>query len=142
MFRGVETPTGMVCVKANWRDNPWFTAELEQERQDCLRMQPDQYDHIWEGGYVTVASGAYFAQGLANARLEGHIGVVPADPLMTMRAYFDIGGTGAKADACAIWIAQFVGKEIRSLDYYEAVGQPLAAHIQWLTHRGYGPGKV
>jgi hypothetical protein len=42
-------------VKANWRDNPWFTAELEQERLDCLRMQPDQYDHIWEGGYITFA---------------------------------------------------------------------------------------
>jgi phage terminase large subunit len=61
---------------------------------------------------------------------------------MTTRAYWDIGGTGAKADACAIWIVQFVGKEIRNLNYYEAVGQPLATHIQWLTHNGYGPGKV
>jgi phage terminase large subunit len=41
--------------RANWRDNPWFTAELEQERLDCLRMQPDQYQHIWEGDYVTIA---------------------------------------------------------------------------------------
>jgi phage terminase large subunit len=49
MLRGAEKPTGSVVVEANWRDNPWFTAELEQERLDCLRMQPDQYDHIWEG---------------------------------------------------------------------------------------------
>lgn len=137
MFRGVEIPTGAVVVKANWRDNPWFTAELEQERLDCLRMQPDQYDHIWEGGYITVAAGAYFAKGLADARTSGRIGKVAADPLMTLRAYWDIGGTGAKADACAIWIVQFIGKEVRVLDYYETVGQPLAAHVAWLRDKKY-----
>ena len=65
------------------------------------------------------------------------IGVVAPDPLMTLRAYWDIGGTGAKADACAIWIAQFVGTDVRVLDYYEAVGQPLAAHVDWLRSRKY-----
>ena len=110
MFRGAEIPTGAQVVQANWRDNPWFTAELEQERLDCLRMQPEQYDHIWEGGYVTVASGAYFAKQLALAKTENRIGVLAADPLMTTRAYWDIGGTGAKSDACAIWIVQFIGQ--------------------------------
>ena len=63
MFRAAELPTGaVVVVKANWRDNPWFTAELEQERLDCLRLQPDKYDHIWEGGYEQVHEGAYFAK--------------------------------------------------------------------------------
>lgn len=138
MLRGAEIPTGAQVVKANYRDNPWFTKELEQERLDCLRMQPDQYDHIWEGGYITIASGAYFAKGLAQARVEGRIGRVSADPLMTLRAYWDIGGTGAKADACAIWIAQFIGKEVRVLDYYERVGQPLSAHVEWLRSSGYG----
>lgn len=137
MLRGAETPTGAVVVRANWKDNPWFTAELEQERLDCLRMQPDQYDHIWEGGYITLAEGAYFAKVLAAAKAEGRIGRVAADPLMTYRAIWDIGGTGAKADACAIWIAQFIGKEVRVLDYYEAVGQPLAAHVAWLRSKGY-----
>lgn len=137
MFRGAEVPTGSVIVKANWRDNPWFTDELEQERLDCLRMQPDQYEHIWDGGYISVVSGAYFAKELTAARNEGRIGKVAADPLMTLRAFFDIGGTGAKADAVAIWIAQFIGREIRVLDYYEAVGQPLATHINWLRASGY-----
>lgn len=137
LLRGAELPTGAVVVKANWRDNPWFTPELEQERLDCLRMQPDQYDHIWEGGYITVAEGAYFARQLAECKGQGRIGRLAADPLMTVRAYWDIGGTGAKADACAIWIVQFVGQEARVLDYYEAVGQPLAAHVEWLRAKGY-----
>lgn len=140
MFRGVEKPTGAVVVQANWRDNPWFyDGELEQERLDCLRMQPDQYDHIWEGGYVSVIAGAYYAKAIADAKAQGRIGRVPADPLMTYRAFFDIGGTGAKADAVAIWIAQFIGREIRALDYYEAVGQPLATHLAWMRTKGYTP---
>jgi phage terminase large subunit len=137
MLRGSELPTGAIVVRANWSDNPWLPPELNQERLDCLRLQPEQYDHIWEGGYATITEGAYYAKQLAEARAQGRIGRVARDPLMTIRAYWDIGGTGAKADACAIWIAQFIGREIRVLDYYEAVGQELAEHVAWLRMRGY-----
>lgn len=142
MLRGESLPTGAVVVKANWRDNPKFPAVLEAERQDCLRLTPEQYDHIWEGGYATVLAGAYYAKSIAEAKQAGRIGRVSADPLMTRRAFFDIGGTGAKADAVAIWIAQFVGREIRVLDYYEAVGQPLAVHLAWMRERGYDSGQA
>lgn len=137
LLRGAEKPTGAIVVNANWRDNPWFGAELEQERKDCMRISPDDYAHVWEGGYVTVVKGAYFAKHLSEAKAQGRIGRVAADPLMTIRAYWDLGGRGAKSDATAIWIAQFIGKEIRVLDHYEAVGQPLAAHVAWMRERGY-----
>ena len=137
MFRAGAMPTGAVCIRANWSDNPWFPGVLEQERQDCLANNPDQYGHIWEGEYVSVSIGSYFAEGLARANLENRIGRLAADPLLSIRAYWDIGGTGAKADAAAIWLVQFVGKEVRVLDYYEASGQPLSAHIAWLRANGY-----
>lgn len=142
MLRGTEKPTGSVVIRANWRDNPFFTAELEQERQDCLRQQPEQYDHIWEGGYVVILDGAYYAKHLNDARRAGRIARVSADPLMTVRLFFDIGGTGMKADAVSIWAVQFIGKEIRALDYYEAVGQPLATHVQWMRERDYIPKRA
>lgn len=138
LLRGDALPTGAVVVRANWSENPWFPSVLEQERRDCLSNEPDQYDHIWEGGYVTAVSGAYYAEAISKARQEGRIGRVQADPLMQARAFWDIGGTGAKADACSVWVAQFVGREIRVLDYYEAVGQPLSAHVNWLRGAGYG----
>lgn len=134
MFRSGETPTGSIVVKANWNDNPWFPDELKQERLDCLRDNPDQYDHIWEGGYISIADGAYYAASLTKARAERRIGKVAADPLMQLRAFWDIG----VRDATAIWIAQFIGREIRVLRYYEAVGQPLATHLNWLRDNGYG----
>lgn len=142
MLRGGEIPTGAVVVRANWRDNPKFPSVLEQERLDCLRLQPEQYDHIWEGGYATVLEGAYFARAIADAKAQGRIGRVSADPLLSIRVFCDIGGTGAKADAFSMWVAQFVGREIRLLDYYEAVGQPLATHLAWLRGKGWGPGKA
>ena len=137
MLRGESLPTDAIVVKANWDSNPWFPEELEQERLDCQRTEPDQYEHIWEGDYISVASGAYYAAALTKAKQNKRIANVSADPLMAYRAYWDIGGTGAKADACSIWIAQFIGKEIRVLDYYEAQGQPLGAHVQWLRDNGY-----
>lgn len=137
MLRGIMPPTGSIVVKANWDNNPYFPKELEQERLDCMRDEPDQYEHIWNGEYVTVSSGAYYAKHLAAAKAEGRIGVVPADPLMTIRLFVDIGGTGARADAFTIWAVQFVGLQVRVLNYYEAVGQPLATHIAWLRSQGY-----
>lgn len=134
MFRGGEIPTGAIVVKANWRDNPWWTDELEQERLDCLRMTPDDYQHVWEGDYVSIVEGAYYAKQLNDARAQGRIGVVTPDPLMQYRAFWDIG----TRDATAIWVAQYVGTSIRVLNYYEAVGQPLGTHLEWLRANGYG----
>lgn len=142
MLRGHDKPTGAVVVRANWSDNPWFTKVLEQERLDCLRITPEQYDHIWEGGYATVLEGAYYAPHIAKARSDKRIGRASEDPLMTIRLFVDIGGTGAKADSFVIWVAQFIGKEIRVLDYYEAVGQPLGIHLDWLRNRGYTPERA
>ena len=118
MLRGDSLPTGAVVVRANWSDNPWFPSVLEQERLDCLHKTPEQYPHIWEGEYATVLEGAYYATNLAVARSEGRIGRVAADPLMTIRLFIDIGGTGARADAFAMWACQFIGKEIRVINYY------------------------
>lgn len=138
-FRGpAGAPDGSATVQVNWSDNPWFPDVLAQERAEDLAKRPEQYEHIWEGGYAKVTEGAYFAGDIASMKGDGRLGHVAPDPLMTYRAFWDIGGTGAKADACSIWIAQFVGREIRVLDYYEAQGQPLATHVNWLREKGYG----
>lgn len=142
MLRQGSTPTNSAVIRSNWSDNPWFPAVLEQERKDCLRDSPDDYDNVWDGGYITIADGAYYAANLALARQEGRISRVSADPLMTIRLFCDIGGTGARADAFTMWAAQFIGREIRVLNYYEVVGQPLSAHLAWLREQDYTPDKA
>lgn len=137
-----DPPTGSKIVELNWRDNPWFTKRLEFERKEDFAKRPEQYDHIWEGGFKTVVEGAYFASYLLKAKEEKRIGFVAADPYLSIRLFADIGGTGARADAFTFWAAQFVGKEIRVLDYYEAQGQSIGAHLTWLRERGYTPGRA
>lgn len=133
MFLSGHPPTGSIVVQANWDDNPWFPEELEQERLDCLRDEPDQYEHIWNGECITTVEGAYYAKALTQARKENRITALAHDPVMTLRAYWDKG----LRDATAIWIIQQVGQRINFIDYYEAENQPLAAHLNWLRGAGY-----
>jgi phage terminase large subunit len=137
LLRGPTPPPRAIVVQANWSDNPWLPQTLNDERTYDEANSPDTYQHVWEGDYVGVAKGAYYAMQLAQAKREGRITFVARDPLMTIRAVFDIGGTGAKADAVTIWVVQFVGKSINYLNYYEAVGQPLSAHVAWLRENDY-----
>jgi len=136
-FLRAKKPDNAIVVQANWRDNPWFPQVLEEERQLDLKLYPERYEHIWEGAYATAFEGAYFSKLMIDAKREGRIGKVSADPLLPIRAFIDIGGSGATADAFVIWIVQWVGQEIRILDYYESVGQVLAYHVQWLRSRGW-----
>lgn len=131
-----KRPDNAIVVQANWRDNPWWSPELEAERK--LDEGTEEYEHIWEGAYVTVFKGAYYAQALKEARSEKRIGHVARDPLFALRAYWDIGGPTKKADAMAVWLAQFVGREIRVLAYKEGIGQQLGYYTRWLEEVGAG----
>lgn len=136
-FRG-NKPEGAIVVKANWRDNPWFPKVLEEERKLDLERYPDRYEHIWEGEYAKAFEGAYFSRHLSEAKAKGRIMRLTADPILPVRAYFDIGGAGATADAMAIWICQFVAREIHVLDYIEGAGQVLGYYLDELRRKGWG----
>lgn len=137
LLRGVNCPTDAAVVHANWSHNPWFPKVLETERLEDLQNRQDRYGHVWEGEYATVLEGAYFARYLSEAALQGRIGFVAKDALLPVFAVWDIGSTSGKADATAIWIVQFVGEETRVLNYYEVIGQPFDAHVNWLRANGY-----
>lgn len=141
LLRGDNPPPGAVVVRVNYTENPFFPKRLEQERLYDAKAYPDQYAHIWEGEYVSIFTGAYFAAQLQAARTQNRITIINRDDLMTVQAAWDIGGTGSRADATAIWVYQVVGPQVRVLDYYEASGQPLAAHVNWLRDRGYGKAR-
>lgn len=124
-------------AEINYRDNPWFPAILERQRQKDKRERPHLYGHIWDGEYLGAVEGAYYGEALALAKDEGRIGFVPEDPHLIVRLFTDIGGTGAKADNFVFWAAQFVGLEIRWTNHYEVQGQPIAAHLNWMRSQGY-----
>lgn len=138
----LDPPNDARIVEINWRDNPWFPSVLDAERKIDEEKRPESYDHIWEGDYATIVQGAYFAESLKLAAKHGRIGAVAADPLLPVRSYHDIGGSGANADHYAIWIVQFVAREVRVLDYYESRGQTLGFHAEWMRERGWGKALI
>lgn len=53
-LRFVDNPPARAkIVELNYPDNPWFPDELEEERQNDLKRDPDMYAHIWEGECIT-----------------------------------------------------------------------------------------
>lgn len=137
-FRQNKDPRFKV-TELNWRDNPWWPAILERQRLRWLETDPDGYDHVWEGGYATSIKGAYFAKQIATMKREGRLCRVAIDPNMKRRLFADIGGTGANADAFTMWGGQFIGREVRILNYYEQVGQAIDHHLGWMRRKGYTP---
>ena len=136
-FLRAKKPDNAIVVEANWKDNPWFPDVLDEERRLDLEIYPERYSHIWDGDYARAFEGAYFAKRLEQARKDGRIGHVAVDPVLPVKAFFDIGGAGHSSDAMAIWIAQFVGREIRLLDYIEGAGQPLGFYATELRRHGW-----
>ena len=48
-----NAPPRSMVVEMNWRDNPWFTQEMQELRErDQLMMDPGKYANIWEGKYL------------------------------------------------------------------------------------------
>lgn len=138
-FRQTKGDPRMKVAEMNWRDNPWWPETLERQRQRWLKTDPDGYDHIWEGGYATAIKGAYFTKQIADMKREGRLCRLGSDPNMKRRLFVDIGGTGVNADAFTMWGAQFIGREVRVLNYYEKVGQEIGAHLQWMHKNKYLP---
>lgn len=126
-------PADAKIVELNYTDNPFFPLVLEKTRLEDMGRRPDAYAHVWEGAFVTVTAGAYYAQSLAMARQQKRIVPLSHDPLMEVWAFWDIG----VRDHTAIWVVQFIGDRVKLIDYYEAAGQPLGAHLQWLRDNGY-----
>jgi len=110
----------------------------EQCQQRPCRKAEQNPEHIWEGNYAKAFEGAYYAAVLNEAQAQGRIGIVSKDPILPLRLFWDIGGAGARADACAIWVCQWVGQEIRVLDYIEGHGQVLGYYTNELRSRGDG----
>jgi len=64
----------MMIVDVNWRDNPWFPPELEQERSDDFNnLSRAEYDHIWEGDYNDSVDRAIIKPEWFDACIDAHI---------------------------------------------------------------------
>jgi phage terminase large subunit len=140
----VDPPQGAWVQKVNYSSNPWFPPELEAERQQMLRRDPDGYRTTWDGECRAAVEGAIYARELEQATQGGRITLVPYDPLLKVHTVWDLGFN----DSMAIICAQQGAGAIRIIDYIEDSHRTLAEYVRdlqakpwqwgtdWLPHDG------
>jgi len=143
----IGTPKGKNAFYQVWKDaqdDPeWFSMMLKASDSGILdaeelasakkQQTEDQYQQEYECNFDAAVQGAYYAKLIAKAREDGRIMGVPYDPSALVWTAWDLG----IRDATAIWFAQVIGREIHLIDYYEASGVDLGAHVAALRERPY-----
>ena len=127
----LNTPDSCKIVSCNWKDNPWFPEPLELERLEDQKKRPEIYTHVWEGDFLIHTEGAYYAHEMLQAK--DRITAVSYDRQASVITAWDLG----MADTTAIWFAQYVGQEIRIIDFYENSGLALDHYVKILHNKGY-----
>jgi len=94
-----------MIVEMNWRDNPWFPPELEQERSDDYNnLERAEYNHIWEGQYRDTIEGAIIKAEWVEACIDAHLKLpYKMEPIGAKIASFDPSDAG---DAKGLTIRQ------------------------------------
>ena len=129
-------PASALVEQVNWRDNPWFPAVLEAERQETLRRDPENYDNIWEGKPKRVAEGAIYALELDAAYSDNRVRQVPYDPLLSVHLVWDLGWN----DCMTVGFFQRSGSEMRCIDYIEDSFRTLDWYVAEVERRPYRIG--
>lgn len=133
----LNPPPKSIVRKTSWRDNPWFTQELIDEKDHDFRIDEERALHIWEGEFKTYADGAVYAKQLKKCHDEGRICSVPFQPAAEVHTFWDLG----RNDSTAIWFMQQIGKEHHFIDYYEASMVDLDHYIRVIKDRPYNYGR-
>jgi len=107
--------------------------ELELAKQD---MADTEFEQEYECSWSAALRGAYYAKEIEAAYDEERIGKVPYDPSKQVVTSWDLG----VADSTSIWFAQYDGKAINIIDYYESSGEGLPHYIDVLNHKEYRYG--
>lgn len=126
-------PASALVKKVSWRDNPYFTDALRQDMLECKERSAEEYEHVWEGMPDTRRSGAILAKQLEQARATGRITTVPYDPTAEVFTAWDLGF----GDSTTIWFCQFVGRELRWIDCYDASGEQLMHYVELIKSKPY-----
>lgn len=129
----VECNDDMLSRKVSWRDNPFFPDVLESERKKLQEKDQEAYSHIWEGEPDSRKTGALYAKQIHIARSEKRITKVPYDSSCQVFTAWDLGF----GDSTSIWFLQFVGRELRWLDFYENNGEMLGHYVKIVKDKPY-----
>ena len=129
----VHPPPDAVVVKVNFSDNPWFPEVLRREMEHLRTVDPEDYQHIYEGHCKTAVTGAVYGNEMRQAQSEGRITKVPYDRLLPVHTFWDLGWD----DTTTIWLAQYGAFQYRLIDYIEGRHRKFHDYLRMLQERPY-----
>ena len=128
-------------------DPEWFALRLRASETGIIpdselqamkaELSANEFRREMETDFDAAVEGAYFAEQLHAAQSENRITTLAVDPILQVRAFWDLG----VSDSTAIWIAQWSGQSINWLDYIEGAGQPLGYYVEQMRKRGWENAK-
>ena len=133
-------PKNAKVVKCNFSDNPFFPDVLRQEMEnDRARLRPEIFNHVWEGDCLDFQEGAYYRDCILESGKNGRIKqFLDFDRNVPVVTAWDLGIN----DSTSIVFAQFIGSEIRVIDYYEDSQMPLDHYVRVLQDKAKEKGYI
>jgi phage terminase large subunit len=113
-----------------------FTSEqLEQVKAEILSEGKtlDFFNQEFLCSFNNPIEGAYYSKIIDDLDKQGRIGDYPHNPALPVFTFWDLG----VGDATTIWFAQFVGNEIRIIDYIEDNNRGLDSYIKEVKDKTY-----
>ncbi len=125
------------------QDKDWMTIFLpvsqsklisDEELEDAKKvMTREEYDQEFECSFEAAIKGAFYAQELMQARIEGRITLVQHEKGFPVHTWWDLG----ISDSTTIGFFQHISNQWRIIDYYENSGEGLEHYINYLQDKGY-----
>lgn len=125
------------------KSDDWFALRLKASETGLIpaaelaalraELSEDEFAREFETSFDAAVEGAYYANLLNRAAEDKRITRVAVDPILPVHAAWDLG----IGDATAIWLAQFLGREIRLVDYIENNGVALDWYVRELRNRNH-----
>jgi len=134
----IDPPDGAKVVFINYHDNPWFPVELERERLDLKRRDPESYDNVWDGKPRSVVEGAIYRKEIIALHGDKRFRPVPYDPLLKVHTVWDLGWN----DQMSIILVQVNrgAGEMRVIEYIEDSHRVITDYVQDLKDRRFNWG--
>jgi len=117
-----KPPKESHVIKMNYKDNPWFSDTLDQERVEDYERDdtPDKhvYKHTWDGVTLPAVEGAIFANEVAKLFEQHRVRPLDYDPMGLVHGIMDLGW-----GVMTMVLAQRFGNTVNIIGYHEWVNK-------------------
>ena len=107
----------------------WYASNEKVLGEEMWSEYPSTVDEAFQ----VAKDGAYYARQFNVIYKENRITKVPYEPALGVYTSWDLG----ISDNTAIWFWQFLGKEIRLIDYHEGDGEGLSHYVTVVKSKPY-----